>query len=89
MDRPLCDGGRSTRTTQEVELLRDLIAPTRRVGVAMGLGHLAPAGRAWSASICGGPILYATRSSRSSAAVRPLEAAGNGFTMRFAVAYSF
>jgi hypothetical protein len=172
-------GGRTTRTTQEVELLKDLLAPTRRVGVAMGLGlrrewegatvllgrvaaghafrssslfgnllferpldegrdavdllttlgwrrrfgavhlgveavgedlegfweeeeaeggaklfvgpsiHLAPAGRAWSASLCGGPILYATRSGRSSPAVRPLEASGNGFTMRFAVAYSF
>jgi hypothetical protein len=143
-------GDRSARTTQEVELLKDLLAPTRRVGVAMGLGlrrerpleqgrdavdllttlgwrhrfgpvhlgveavgedlegfwegeeaeggaklfvgpsiHLAPAGRAWSASLCGGPILYATRSGRSSPAVRPLEATANGFTMRFAVAYSF
>jgi hypothetical protein len=50
---------------------------------------LAPRGRAWSASLCGGPILYATRTGRVSAAVRPLEATGNGFTVRAAVAYSF
>jgi hypothetical protein len=173
------EGGWSTRTTQEIELLKDLRPATRGLGVAMGLGlrregqgatvllgrvsaghsfarsslfgnlrferalepgrdrvdvlttlgwrrrfgpvhvgveavgedlegfwdreeaeggaklfagpslHLAPRGRAWSASLCGGPILYATRTGRVSAAVRPLEATGNGFTVRAAVAYSF
>ena len=173
------EGERSARTTQEVELLKDVRTATRGLGVAMGLGlrrewqgttvilgrvsaghsfarsslfgnlrferalepgrdrldvlttlgwrrrfgpvhlgveavgedlegfwdkeeaeggaklfagpslHLAPRGRAWSASLCGGPILYATRTGRVSAAVRPLEATGNGFTIRAAVAYSF
>jgi len=51
--------------------------------------QLAPSGHAWSASLCGGPILYATRTDRTSPAARPLEATGNGFTVRAAVAYSF
>jgi hypothetical protein len=48
----------------------------------------APAGRLWL-SAGGGPIVYATRSSRSSPAPRPLEATGNGFTMRVSVGYTF
>ena len=48
----------------------------------------APAGRLWL-SAGGGPIVYATRSSRSSPAPRPLDAAGNGFTMRVSVGYTF
>jgi hypothetical protein len=170
---------RSARTTEEIEVLKDLRAPTRGVGLALGLGvrrewrgatvllgriaaghsfrhsslfgnlrferplapgrdaidllttlgwrrrfgavhvgveavgedlegfweaeeaeggaklfvgpslQLAPAGRAWSATVCGGPILYATRSGRASPADRPLESTGNGYTMRFAVSYSF
>jgi hypothetical protein len=48
----------------------------------------APAGRLWL-SAGGGPIVYATRSARSSPAPRPLDAAGNGFTMRMSVGYTF
>ena len=48
----------------------------------------APAGRLWL-SASGGPIVYATRSSRSSPAPRPLDATGNGFTMRVSVGYTF
>jgi hypothetical protein len=48
----------------------------------------APAGRLWMTA-SGGPILYATRSSRSSPAPRSLDAAGNGFTMRVSVGYTF
>jgi hypothetical protein len=48
----------------------------------------APAGRLWL-SAGGGPIVYATRSSRSSPAPRPLDATGNGFTMRVSVGYTF
>ena len=48
----------------------------------------APAGRLW-VSAGGGPIVYATRSPRSSPAQRPLNAAGNGFTMRVSVGYTF
>ena len=48
----------------------------------------APAGRLW-VSAGGGPIVYATRSSRSSPAPRPLDATGNGFTMRVSVGYTF
>ena len=48
----------------------------------------APAGRLWL-SASGGPILYATHSSRSSPAPRPLAATGNGFTIRVSVGYTF
>jgi hypothetical protein len=48
----------------------------------------APAGRLW-VSAGGGPIVYATRNSRSSPAPRPLDATGNGFTMRVLVGYTF
>lgn len=51
--------------------------------------HLAPAGRRFYASVCGGPILYATRSGRTSAALRPLGASGNGFSLRLAMGYRF
>jgi hypothetical protein len=48
----------------------------------------APSGRLWL-SASGGPIVYATRSSRSSPAPRPLGADGNGFTVRASVGYTF
>ncbi len=54
-----------------------------------GIDGIDSVGHAWSASVCGGPILYATRTGRTSLAARPLEATGNGFTVRAAVAYSF
>ena len=47
-----------------------------------------PAGRLW-VSAGGGPIVYATRSPRSSPAPRPLDATGNGFTMRVSVGCTF
>jgi hypothetical protein len=50
---------------------------------------LAPAHRRFSASLCGGPIVYATRSGRASSAARPLGANGNGYTVRLSVAYAF
>jgi hypothetical protein len=46
------------------------------------------AGRLW-VSAGGGPIVYATRSPRSSPAQRPLDATGNGFTLRVSVGYMF
>lgn len=49
----------------------------------------APAQRRFSASLCGGPILYATRNRRTSSAPRPLGATGNGYTVRLSLAYSF
>lgn len=51
--------------------------------------HIALPDRSWSLSMCAGPILYATRTGRTSQAVRPLEARGNGFTARLSVGYSF
>lgn len=45
-------------------------------------------GRMW-ASASGGPIVYATRSGHTSPAPRPLEASGNGFTVRVSVGYAF
>lgn len=48
----------------------------------------APAGRLWL-SASGGPIVYTTRSGRGSPAPRPLDASGNGFTLRASVGYSF
>jgi len=41
------------------------------------------------ASLCGGPIFYATRSDRSSLAPRPLGAGGNGFTVRLSLGLAF
>jgi hypothetical protein len=51
--------------------------------------HLSPVGRRFHASLAGGPILYATRSPRSSDAPRPLAANGNGYTLRLSVGYAF
>ena len=51
--------------------------------------HIAPVGRRFYASVCGGPILYATHSDRTSGAPRPLEASGNGYTVRVSVGYAF
>lgn len=48
----------------------------------------ASSGRLWL-SASGGPIVYATRSSRTSPAPRPLGADGNGFTARASVGYTF
>lgn len=50
---------------------------------------LAPSHRRFSASLCGGPILYATRNGRTSTAPRPLGATGNGYTVRLSLAYAF
>jgi len=44
--------------------------------------------RLW-VSASGGPVVYATRSGRSSPAPRPLDAAGNGLTLRLAVGCTF
>jgi len=51
--------------------------------------HVAPPHRSWSVSLAGGPILYATRTGRSSPAARPLAATGNGYDVRASVGYSF
>ncbi len=51
--------------------------------------HLAPVGRRFYASVCGGPILYATHSPFSSGAPRPLAASGNGYTVRVSLGYAF
>lgn len=51
--------------------------------------HLAPAGRPFYASLCGGPILYATHSPFWSGAPRPLAASGNGYTVRISLGYAF
>ena len=51
--------------------------------------HWAPRGRKLYASLAGGPIVYATRSSRTSDAPRPLGAAGNGYTLRASVGWVF
>jgi hypothetical protein len=48
----------------------------------------ASTGRLWL-SASGGPVVYATRSGRTSPAPRPLDAAGNGFTLRVSVGYTF
>jgi hypothetical protein len=48
----------------------------------------APSGRLWL-SASGGPIVYATRSTRTSPAPRPLGADGNGYTLRASVGYTF
>jgi len=51
--------------------------------------QLAPPQKPIYASLCGGPVWYATQSSRTSPAVRPLGATGNGYTVRFSVGYRF
>jgi hypothetical protein len=51
--------------------------------------HLSRPGRPWSVSLCGGPILYATISSRTSSAVRDLGATGSRYAMRLSFGYSF
>jgi hypothetical protein len=48
----------------------------------------APTERLWL-SAGGGPIVYATRNGRTSPAPRPLQASGNGFTVRVAVGLTF
>jgi hypothetical protein len=56
--------------------------------VGPALHWSAPTGRLWL-SASGGPILYATRSGRTSPAPRPLDASANGFTMRVSIGYTF
>jgi hypothetical protein len=51
--------------------------------------HLAPSRSPLYASLCGGPIVYATHSGRTSVAARPLGATGNGYTLRLTVGYRF
>jgi hypothetical protein len=51
--------------------------------------HFSRPGRPWSVSLCGGPILYATRTGRSSGAARDLAAAGSHYAMRLSFGYSF
>lgn len=51
--------------------------------------HWSPPGRQLYASLAGGPIVYATRSGRTSDAPRPLGASGNGYTLRFSLGWVF
>ena len=51
--------------------------------------HVSPAGHRVYATLCGGPILYATRSNRASGAPRPLGASGNGYSLRLSLGYTF
>ncbi len=51
--------------------------------------HLSRPGRRWSVSLCGGPILFATSTGRSSSAVRDLGATGSRYAMRISFGYSF
>jgi hypothetical protein len=51
--------------------------------------HWTSPGERYWVSASGGPIFYATRSGRSSPAPRPLDATGNGFTVRLSVGYTF
>jgi hypothetical protein len=53
--------------------------------------HVAPRSRPWSVSLCGGPILYASHSSRESLASRSLVSGrtNNGYTVRVSLGYSF
>jgi hypothetical protein len=51
--------------------------------------HFAPSRKRVFASLCGGPIVYATRNDRSSPAARPLGASGNGYSLRLAMGYRF
>lgn len=53
--------------------------------------HIAPSQRKWQLTIGGGPMVYATRSFRTSEAARALRAGGsrNGFAVRTSFAYLF
>ena len=51
--------------------------------------HFAVPAHSWSLSVCAGPIFYASRNGRTSPAVRPLDARGNGFTARMSFGYAF
>jgi hypothetical protein len=51
--------------------------------------HFSRAGRPWSVSVCGGPILHATRTGRSSSAARELGAGGSRYALRLSFGYSF
>jgi len=59
-----------------------------RLYVGPALHWSAPAGKLWL-SASGGPILYATRSGRTSPAPRPLDSTGNGITIRVSIGYLF
>ena len=60
----------------------------RRIGAGPTV-QIAPTRSPIHASLCGGPIVYATRSGRASGAARPLAATDNGYTLRFTVGYRF
>ncbi|HEX6736962.1 MAG TPA: hypothetical protein VF310_01690 [Vicinamibacteria bacterium] len=52
--------------------------------------RVAPAGRPWALTLGGGPILYASRSTPTSTAPRPLGGPGdNGYTVRLSLGYTF
>jgi hypothetical protein len=51
--------------------------------------RVSPSQAAWSVSMAGGPVVYATRSGRTSPAARPLEARDNAYTLRVSFGYSF
>lgn len=51
--------------------------------------RVAPTSASWSLWVAGGPIVYATRSTRTSPAPRPLAATDNGYTVRVSFGYSF
>jgi hypothetical protein len=52
--------------------------------------HVAPPGRRWSASLCGGPLLLQGKSARENRAARVLgPGGGNAYTIRLALGYSF
>jgi hypothetical protein len=59
-----------------------------RLFVGPSLHWSPPSGRLY-ASLAGGPIVYATRSGRTSDAPRPLGASGNGYTVRFSLGWVF
>ena len=59
-----------------------------RLFVGPSLHWAPPAGRLY-VSLAGGPIVYATRSGRTSDAPRPLGASGNGYTVRFSLGWVF
>lgn len=51
--------------------------------------HLAPAGRRFYATLCGGPVVRATHNDRTSPAPRPVDPLSNGYAVRLAVGYAF
>jgi hypothetical protein len=59
-----------------------------RLFVGPSLHWSPPEGKLY-ASLAGGPIVYATRSGRTSDAPRPLGASGNGYTLRFSLGWVF